>query len=160
MPGGNEAAQGLLEDVFRSISAEVTEADGSAVRCSKWIGRGGSGHFVKMIHNGIEYGDMEIISEAYHLMTAQKQGTGFRLTNDQAAESFRGWNNTELAGFLNEITADILKYKDTDGSSLIDSILDAAGRKAPANGRLRKALTLCVRSQLSARQFTPGESHQ
>ena len=142
MPGGNSAAQKMLEDIFISISAEVTEADGEKIRCSKWVGRGGSGHFVKMVHNGIEYGDMEIISEAYHMMTAEKQNTGFRLSNDQAGEVFTGWNSTELTGFLNEITADILKYKDTDGSPLIDHILDAAGQKGTGKWTVEESFDL------------------
>ncbi|HAK46894.1 MAG TPA: phosphogluconate dehydrogenase (NADP(+)-dependent, decarboxylating) [Spirochaeta sp.] len=142
MPGGSNAAQKMLEDIFRSISAEVTEADGTSIRCSKWLGRGGSGHFVKMVHNGIEYGDMEIISEAYQLMTSQKLGTDFKLTNDQAAAAFEDWNKTELAGFLNEITADILKYKNPDGSALIDSILDAAGQKGTGKWTVEESFNL------------------
>ena len=142
MPGGNQTAQQMLEEVFTSISAEVTEPDGGKIRCSKWVGRGGSGHFVKMIHNGIEYGDMEIISEAVALMTSEKAGTGFRLTNEGASDVFTGWNNTGLAGFLNEITADILKYKDTDGSPLVDKILDAAGQKGTGKWTVEESFNL------------------
>lgn len=142
MPGGTADAQKMLEKVFTSISAEVTEEDGNSIRCSKWIGRGGSGHFVKMVHNGIEYGDMEIISEGYHMMTAKKPGVDFQLSNDQAAEVFSEWNNTGMAGFLNEITADILKYKDADGSSLLDSILDAAGQKGTGKWTVEESFNL------------------
>ena len=142
MPGGSAEAQELLEDVFRTISAEVTEEDGNKIRCSKWIGRGGSGHFVKMVHNGIEYGDMEIISEAVHLLTAEKQGTSFKLTGDQASEIFQKWNTTGLAGFLNEITADILAYKDTDGEPLVDKILDAAGQKGTGKWTVEESFNL------------------
>lgn len=142
MPGGSEAAQNLLEDVFRAISAEATDAAGEKIRCSKWVGRGGSGHFVKMVHNGIEYGDMEIISEAYHLMTAEKQESRFRLSNDRAADVFLSWNNSGLAGFLNEITADILKYKEADGVHLIDRILDAAGQKGTGKWTVEESFNL------------------
>ena len=142
MPGGSEEARSMLEDIFRSISAEVTEEDGNKIRCSKWVGRGGSGHFVKMVHNGIEYGDMEIISEAYHLMTAEKTDSNFRLTNDEASAVFTEWNSTELAGFLNEITADILKYREDDGNALIDKILDAAGQKGTGKWTVEESFNL------------------
>jgi 6-phosphogluconate dehydrogenase len=142
MPGGNPEAQKMLEDIFVSISAEVTEADGGKIRCSKWVGRGGSGHFVKMVHNGIEYGDMEIISESFQLMTGNKQDSEFRLSNDQAGNVFSKWNNTELTGFLNEITADILKYKEKDGSFLIDHILDAAGQKGTGKWTVEESFDL------------------
>lgn len=142
MPGGNRDAQNLLERVFHSISAEVREPDGQQIRCSKWIGRGGSGHFVKMVHNGIEYGDMEIISEAYHIMTAPKGGGGFVLSNAEAADAFTAWNSTELAGFLNEITADILRYREANGDALIDRILDAAGQKGTGKWTVEESFDL------------------
>ncbi|MBI9106290.1 MAG: decarboxylating NADP(+)-dependent phosphogluconate dehydrogenase [Spirochaetales bacterium] len=129
MPGGSPEAAALLESVLTSISAEVKEIDGSPAKCCRWLGGGGSGHYVKMVHNGIEYGDMQIISEAYNLMTAEKNNSPFHLTNDQASKVFTDWNNSSLAGFLNEITSEILQYRDEDGSFLIDSILDAAGQK-------------------------------
>ncbi len=142
MPGGSKEAQVMLEEVFTSISAEVAEPDGTRIRCSKWIGRGGSGHFVKMVHNGIEYGDMEIISEGYHLMTAEKPETDFRLSNDETSAVFSEWNKTGLAGFLNEITADILKFRDTDGKSLVDKILDAAGQKGTGKWTVEESFNL------------------
>jgi len=129
MPGGSPEAAELLESTLASISAEVENEDSSTARCCSWIGRGGSGHYVKMVHNGIEYGDMQIISEAYSLMTAGKQNSKFRLSNDQASKVFETWNNSGLAGFLNEITSEILKYRDENGGHLVDSILDAAGQK-------------------------------
>jgi 6-phosphogluconate dehydrogenase len=129
MPGGSTAAAELLESVLISISAEVIEDEGKPTKCCSWIGLGGSGHYVKMVHNGIEYGDMQIISEACSMMTSDKENSDFRLSNDQASVIFSGWNDTGLAGFLNEITSEILKYRDEDGSFLVDSILDAAGQK-------------------------------
>lgn len=129
MPGGSATAAGLLEQVLTAISAEVLEKDGSIAKCCSWIGSGGSGHFVKMVHNGIEYGDMQIISEAYSLLTSKKDDSGFILSNKQASDVFAHWNSGSLAGFLNEITSEILKYREQDGSYLIDSILDAAGQK-------------------------------
>ncbi len=120
MPGGSEAAWPLVKDIFQAISAKVE--DGSP--CCEWVGAGGAGHFVKMVHNGIEYGDMQLISEAYHLM---RDYVG--MTPDEMAKVFAEWNKTELDSYLIEITAEILAYKDTDGSPLVDNILDAAGQK-------------------------------
>lgn len=142
MPGGSKEAEMLLAEVFRSVSAEVTEEDGNRIRCSKWIGRGGSGHFVKMVHNGIEYGDMQIISEAYDLMTADKGNSGLRLTNNEASDVFYSWNNTGLAGFLNEITADILKYREKNGTYLVDRILDTAGQKGTGKWTVEESFNL------------------
>ena len=139
MPGGNPDARNMLEKVFISISAEAVEPGGKKVRCSRWIGGGGSGHFVKMVHNGIEYGDMQIISEAYDFM---KKADGAGLSNDEASDVFTNWNKTGLAGFLNEITADILKYREEDGSHLVDSILDAAGQKGTGKWTVEESFNL------------------
>ena len=120
MPGGNPAAWPQVKEIFQGIAAKTP--DGSA--CCEWVGKGGAGHYVKMVHNGIEYGDMQLISEAYYLM---KHVLG--LSNDEMHDIFEKWNSTELDSFLVEISRDILAFKDSDGSYLLDNILDAAGQK-------------------------------
>ncbi len=119
MPGGSPAAWPHVKDIFQGIAAKV---DGAP--CCDWVGEGGAGHYVKMTHNGIEYGDMQLICEAYNLMK-----TGLGLTPDQMHEVFGEWNKGELNSYLIEITRDILAYKDADGSALVDKILDTAGQK-------------------------------
>src|SRR5580693_8604614 len=120
MPGGNPAAWPHVKEIFQSIAAKVE--DGTP--CCDWVGEGGAGHYVKMVHNGIEYGDMELICEAYQLM---KDGLG--MTPAEMQQDFVNWNKTELDSYLIEITSHILAYKDTDGQPLVDKILDAAGQK-------------------------------
>jgi 6-phosphogluconate dehydrogenase len=120
MPGGSPKAWPHVKDIFQSIAAKVE--DGSP--CCEWVGEGGAGHYVKMVHNGIEYGDMQLIGESYQLMK-DYLGLG---TGDMAAV-FADWNKGELDSFLIQITAEILAYKDTDGQPLVDKILDAAGQK-------------------------------
>ena len=120
MPGGSPKAWESVKPIFQSICAHV--ADGSP--CCDWVGENGAGHFVKMVHNGIEYGDMQLICEAYHLM---KDVLG--MSADEMHEVFAQWNETELDSYLIEITRDILAYKDTDGQPIVDKILDTAGQK-------------------------------
>jgi len=120
MPGGAAEAWPHIKAIFQSIAAKV---DGG-VPCCDWVGESGAGHFVKMVHNGIEYGDMQLISEAYNLLS-----NGLGLSNDQIAETFTEWNKSELDSYLIEITSNIFKFKDEDGKPLIDKILDAAGQK-------------------------------
>jgi len=120
MPGGSPAAWQHVKDVFQAICAKVE--DGSP--CCEWVGENGAGHFVKMVHNGIEYGDMQLICEAYQLM---RDGLG--MTADEMHEVFKAWNETELDSYLIEITRDILAYKDEDGQPIVDKILDTAGQK-------------------------------
>lgn len=120
MPGGSPAAWPLVKPILQGISAKVE--DGSP--CCDWVGENGAGHFVKMVHNGIEYGDMELICEAYQLM---KDVLGY--SADQMQEVFTQWNKTELDSYLIEITRDILGYKDVDGKPIVDKILDTAGQK-------------------------------
>ncbi len=120
MPGGSPAAWEHVKPIFQAIAAKV--ADGSP--CCDWVGEGGAGHYVKMTHNGIEYGDMQLICEAYHLM---KDGLG--MTPDEMHEVFKEWNTGELDSYLIEITRDILAKKDDDGTPLVDKILDTAGQK-------------------------------
>ncbi|MBK8742290.1 MAG: decarboxylating NADP(+)-dependent phosphogluconate dehydrogenase [Betaproteobacteria bacterium] len=120
MPGGSKAAWEHVKPIFQAIAAKV---DGG-VPCCDWVGEGGAGHYVKMTHNGIEYGDMQLICEAYHLM---KDGLG--LTADEMHEVFKEWNTGDLDSYLIEITRDILATKDADGAPLVDKILDTAGQK-------------------------------
>lgn len=119
MPGGNSAGWERVKPIFQTICAKV---DGEP--CCHWVGDNGSGHYVKMVHNGIEYGDMQLISEAYQLLTE-----GLDLTVDEVREIFIEWNKGELNSYLMEITADILSFKDTDGAPLLTKILDTAGQK-------------------------------
>jgi 6-phosphogluconate dehydrogenase len=119
MPGGAPEAWPHIKAIFQSIAAKVE----NGVPCCDWVGESGAGHFVKMVHNGIEYGDMQLICEAYQLLSS------LGLTNDELAQTFTAWNKSELDSYLIEITANILKFKDTDGSPLVDKILDTAGQK-------------------------------
>ncbi|PYJ60922.1 MAG: phosphogluconate dehydrogenase (NADP(+)-dependent, decarboxylating) [Verrucomicrobia bacterium] len=120
MPGGSPAAWPHVKPIFQAIAAKVD--DGTP--CCDWVGENGAGHYVKMVHNGIEYGDMQLICEAYHLM---KDGLG--MTADEMHQVFAEWNKGDLDSFLIEITANILAYKDADGQPLVDRILDTAGQK-------------------------------
>jgi 6-phosphogluconate dehydrogenase len=120
MPGGSPAAWNSVKPIFQAICAKVE--DGSP--CCDWVGENGAGHFVKMVHNGIEYGDMQLICESYQLMRDL-----LGMTPDGMHEVFREWNEGELDSYLIEITRDILAYKDTDGAPVVDKILDTAGQK-------------------------------
>ena len=120
MPGGSPAAWPFVKPIFQAICAHVE--DGSA--CCDWVGENGAGHFVKMVHNGIEYGDMQLICEAYQLMRDL-----LGMTPDEMHDVFAEWNNGELNSYLIEITRDILAYKDEDGQPIVDKILDTAGQK-------------------------------
>jgi 6-phosphogluconate dehydrogenase len=120
MPGGTNEAWEHVKPVFQSIAAKVE--DGSP--CCDWVGDNGAGHFVKMVHNGIEYGDMQLICEAYQIM---KMYLG--MSNEEMHEVFKQWNEGELNSYLIEITRDILGFKDENGEYLIDKILDTAGQK-------------------------------
>ncbi|CAO3681409.1 unnamed protein product [Rhizopus stolonifer] len=120
MPGGNPKAWESIRPIFQDISAKAP--DGAP--CCEWVGESGAGHYVKMVHNGIEYGDMQLICEVYQIM---KEGLG--LSHDEMAQVFEEWNKGELDSFLIEITRDILKFKDTDGKPLVQKIRDTAGQK-------------------------------
>ena len=120
MPGGSPKAWEAVKPIFQKISAHTEAGE----PCCDWVGEGGAGHFVKMVHNGIEYGDMQMICETYQMM---KQGLG--MTNEEMHEVFKDWNEGELDSYLIEITRDILGYKDEDGESVVDFILDTAGQK-------------------------------
>jgi len=133
MPGGNPAAWPFVKEIFQSIAAKVE--DGTP--CCDWVGQDGAGHYVKMVHNGIEYGDIQLICEAYQLL---KDGLGY--TPDQLAEVFAEWNKGELDSYLIEITATIFAKKDEDGQPLIDKILDTAGQKGTGKWTAISALDL------------------
>jgi 6-phosphogluconate dehydrogenase len=120
MPGGSPAAWPLVKDIFQAMCARTPAGE----PCCDWIGEGGAGHFVKMVHNGIEYGDMQLTCEAYHLM---KQGVG--LSNEEMHDVFAEWNRGALDSYLVEITRDILGFKDETGAYVVDYILDKAGQK-------------------------------
>ena len=120
MPGGSPAAWLHVKPIFQAVCAKVE--DGSP--CCDWVGENGAGHFVKMVHNGIEYGDMQLICEAYQIMRDL-----LGMNTDEMHEVFKKWNETELDSYLIEITRDILAYKDKDGLPMVDKILDTAGQK-------------------------------
>lgn len=120
MPGGSKDAWLHVKSIFQDIAAKVE--DGSP--CCDWVGEGGAGHFVKMVHNGIEYGDMQLICEVYQIM---KDLLG--MSYDEMHDVFKEWNEGELNSYLIEITRDILDYKDEDGEPLVEKILDTAGQK-------------------------------
>ena len=124
MPGGSPAAWLHVKPIFQGVAAKVTRADGGNDPCCDWVGENGAGHYVKMVHNGIEYGDMQLICEAYHLM---RDGLG--MTPDQMNAVFTRWNTGKLDSYLIEITRDILGYKDEDGKPMVDKILDMAEQK-------------------------------
>lgn len=132
MPGGNPAGWPHIKAIFQSISAK---ADGEP--CCDWVGDEGAGHFVKMVHNGIEYGDMQLIGEAYNLL---KSGLG--LKDEQLHQVFNQWNEGELNSYLIEITSQIFTYKDEDGTPLLDKILDVAGQKGTGKWTINTALDL------------------
>ena len=119
MPGGSPAAWPAVKNIFQSVAAKV-----NGEPCCDWVGENGAGHFVKMVHNGIEYGDMQIICEAYQIM---KELLG--MTADEMHETFTEWNKGDLDSYLIEITRDILGYKDENGEALVEKILDTAGQK-------------------------------
>ncbi|MBS7245745.1 MAG: decarboxylating NADP(+)-dependent phosphogluconate dehydrogenase [Bacteroidales bacterium] len=120
MPGGSPAAWPLVKPIFQGICAKVENGQ----PCCDWVGEGGAGHFVKMVHNGIEYGDIQLICECYHIM---KELLG--MSNEEMHETFAEWNKGDLDSYLVEITRDILAKKDEDGNYVLDYILDTAGQK-------------------------------
>jgi 6-phosphogluconate dehydrogenase len=133
MPGGNPAAWPHVKEIFQAIAAKVE--DGTP--CCDWVGENGAGHYVKMVHNGIEYGDMQLICEAYQLL---KDGLG--LNADELHEVFADWNKGELDSYLIEITSQIFTKNDDDGTPLIDKILDTAGQKGTGKWTVISALDL------------------
>ncbi len=134
MPGGDPEAWPLVKDIFQAVSAKV---DGEP--CCQWVGQDGAGHFVKMVHNGIEYGDMQLICEAYSLME-----NVLAMSCDEMHEVFKEWNTGVLDSYLIDITKDILAMKDEDGEPLVDKILDTAGQKGTGKWTGISALDLGV----------------
>ncbi len=142
MPGGSAAAWPLVQPIFQAIAAKV--GPNNDIPCCDWVGPRGAGHYVKMVHNGIEYGDMQLICEAYWLM---KNALG--MSNDELYETFAEWNKGELDSYLIEITRDIFSVKDEEtGESLVDLVLDTAGAKGTGKWMSQLALDLGVPSTL------------
>ena len=131
MPGGSPAAWPHVKNIFQAVCAKTPQGE----PCCDWVGENGAGHFVKMVHNGIEYGDMQLICEVYDLM---KRGLG--MTNPEMHKAFTEWNQGELDSYLIEITRDILGYKDESGKEVVDLILDAAGQKGTGKWTVVAAL--------------------
>jgi len=132
MPGGNEEAWPYIKDIFQAVAAK---SDGEP--CCDWVGDEGAGHYVKMVHNGIEYGDMQLISEAYDIMKR-----GLKMPNKEIGDVLAKWNKGVLDSFLIEITRDILYYNDEDGTPVLDKILDSAGQKGTGKWTAINALDL------------------
>ena len=133
MPGGSPPAWEHVGPIFQAICAKTDDGE----PCCDWVGENGAGHFVKMVHNGIEYGDMQMICETYQMM-----GEGLGMTNQEMHECLAEWNEGELNSYLIEITRDILGYKDEDGNEVIDLILDTAGQKGTGKWTAIEALNL------------------
>ncbi len=133
MPGGSPEAWPAVKELFQAIAAKVDDG----VPCCDWVGEGGAGHFVKMVHNGIEYGDMQIIAEAYHLLHG-----ALGLSHDELQRVFAEWNRGKLDSYLIEITRDIMGFRDTDGTPLVENILDAAGQKGTGKWTVISSLDL------------------
>ena len=140
MPGGDKAAWPVIRDALTSIAAT---AEGEPM--AEWIGPGGSGHYVKMVHNGIEYGDMQVIAEAYDIMSR-----GIGLTPDQMSQHFTSWNEGKLDSYLIEITATILDHTQANGARTIDQILDAAGQKGTGKWTVMASMDQAVPVSLVA----------
>jgi len=134
MPGGDASAWPALKPILQGISAKTDAGE----PCCEWMGDGGSGHFVKMVHNGIEYGDMQMIAEIYHLLQAAGRD------NNAIAQLFDTWNGGRLASYLVEITAEVLRIKDDDGTDWVDNIWDKAGQKGTGKWTAIQALELGV----------------
>ena len=135
MPGGAPEAWCSVKPIFQAIAAKIDSKE----PCCDWVGNGGAGHFAKMVHNGIEYGDMQLICEAYHFM---KEGMG--LSYEEMQATFSAWNKTKLNSYLVEITSDILGYKDEEGHPLVEKILDTAGQKGTGKWTGINALDLGI----------------
>jgi len=142
MPGGSEAAWPHVKPIFQAIAAKV--GPNNDIPCCEWVGPRGAGHYVKMVHNGIEYGDMQLICEAYYML---RESLG--LTNDELYDVFDDWNRGELQSYLIEITRDIFSVKDDQGDGdLVDKVLDVAGAKGTGKWMSQLALDLGVPSTL------------
>ncbi len=135
MPGGTVEAWPYVKDIFQSIAAKANDG----VPCCEWIGPDGAGHYVKMVHNGIEYGDMQLIAETYDIMN-----TALHMPYDEMQRVFQEWDKGKLNSYLIEITGDILGTKDEDGKPLVEKILDTAGQKGTGRWAVAAALDLGI----------------
>ncbi len=135
MPGGSPEAWPHVKNIFQSIAAKAKDG----LPCCEWIGTDGAGHYVKMVHNGIEYGDMQLIAETYDLMTSALQ-----MSYEDMEKAFRQWGHGKLSSYLIEITADIMQTKDEDGQPLLEKILDTAGQKGTGRWAVVSALDLGI----------------
>jgi 6-phosphogluconate dehydrogenase len=135
MPGGSKAAWPIVKPIFQAIAAKVD----NGIPCCDWVGENGAGHFVKMVHNGIEYGDMQLITEAYQILRDL-----LHLDADEMHNIFKEWNEGVLDSYLIEITRDILAFKDSDGKPLVDKILDTAGQKGTGKWTVVSALDMGI----------------
>jgi 6-phosphogluconate dehydrogenase len=133
MPGGDESAWPAVKDIFQDVSAKSSDNE----PCCEWVGSGGAGHYVKMVHNGIEYGDMQLICEAYQMM---HEGLG--LTHDEMHATLEEWNKGDLDSYLIEITRDIMAYRDENKEPLVEKILDKAGQKGTGKWTIQSCLDL------------------
>ncbi len=131
MPGGSKKAWNEIKPIFQAIAAKTDNGE----VCCDWVGKDGAGHFVKMVHNGIEYGDIQLITEIYQIMRDH-----LKMSNCQMSDVFSTWNKSELDSYLIEITADILAYRDESGDHLVDKILDSAGQKGTGKWTVNSAL--------------------
>ena len=134
-PGGTPEAWPLVKEIFQAISAKV---DGE-VPCCEWMGSDGAGHYVKMVHNGIEYGFLQLIAESYHVMKSV-----LKLSHEEMSETFKRWSKGRLSSYLIEVAGDVLAVKDTDGKPLLEKILDAAGQKGTGRWTTESALQLGI----------------
>jgi len=141
MPGGNPRAWPLVKEIFQAIAAKTPEGE----PCCEWIGQDGAGHYVKMVHNGIEYGDMQLICEAYHLMSVL-----LKYKPMDMHKVFAEWNKGELNSYLIEITRDILAFKDEDKKPLVDKILDTAGQKGTGKWTVISSVEMGIPTTLIA----------
>ncbi len=135
MPGGSPKAWPHIKPIFQAIAAKVDDG----VPCCDWVGENGAGHFVKMVHNGIEYGDMQLIAESYDLMK-----TALGMSHDEMHQVFAEWNRGKLDSYLIEITRDIMAFRDEDGEPLVEKILDAAGQKGTGKWTAASALEMGI----------------
>jgi len=146
MPGGSAAAWDSVRPIFQAIAAKVDDD----TPCCDWVGEDGAGHFVKMVHNGIEYGDIQLICEAYQIM---KELLG--MSADEMHEVFKAWNEGELASYLIEITRDVLGHKDEDGTPLVEKILDTAGARTEGSKGTRRLSSTIFAARSMRRRLSP-----
>ena len=139
MPGGSPAAWPHVKPILQAVAAKVPEGDPSGVPCCDWVGENGAGHFVKMVHNGIEYGDMQLVAESYDLMK-----TALGMTHPEMHDVFARWNTGRLDSYLVEITRDILGFEDEDGARVLELILDTAGQKGTGKWTAVSALEMGI----------------